>query len=250
MPATTASTIITSAFGLLNVFQPGEGVPAPDGQDALSRLNLMMGSFAQQRLTIPVTAREVFDMTAGKGSPSDPYTIGTGANLNTDRPPNQNSVVGAALLLTSSDPDVEVPLPVLTDQAYQAIPVKDLTSAQPTSLYYRPTYATTDFGSVFLWPVPNIATNDLVLYLQKPLTKFGALTTSYYLPDGTEEMLVYNLMRRLAMPYGRTVDEEMRDLAQSTLAIVKRANTVMSDLPNDFAFNRRGAYNIQAGTGG
>jgi hypothetical protein len=247
--STTAATIIADAFGILNVFMAGEDVPPAIANDALRRLNMMIGSWAQQSLTVPAISREVFDLVAGQGGPSNPYTIGAAGNFVTPRPPNQSSIVGAGLLLTTSSPVVEIPRAVITDDAYQAIQVKELGSALFTYVYYNPTY-TADLGTINLWPVPNIVTNDLVLYLERAIAEFADLTTVYRFPPSYDEALMYNLARRLAKPYGREVDEDLMVSATTSLMILKRANFKLSDLANDFARDRRGVYNILTGSTG
>lgn len=247
MPSTTGSEIVGDAFAILNVFLPGETAPANDGQLALRFLNDWLSEMAQKALMIPVVAREVFDLTADKGGPSNPYTIGTSANLNTDKPPNQNSVQGAAVLLTASDPDIEVPLWIYTDSGYDSIAIKELTSSQPTGLYYNPTYATTGFGRIQLWPVPDNATNDLVLYLQKPLAQFANLSTTYYVPDGVPRMLKYNLASALQVPFGKQMSPMAERAAVNSLGTFKRSNTKLYDAVNDASFtgNAGGVFNIQ-----
>lgn len=251
MPSVTGLSLIRDTFGILNVFLPGESIPDADAQFALRTMNRMVGGWSQRTQLIPVIAREVFDLTADKGGPSNPYTIGVGGNLNTAKPANQASVTGAALLLTASDPGVEVPLGLYTDDAYDAIAIKELTSGQPTGLYYNPTYAT-DRGTINLWPVPDNATNDLVLYLQKAITRFTDTSTTYYVPEGYDDALIYNLARRLAGPYGKRLSAEDTQLAVTALGIITRANTKLSDLVNDatFAGSRRTLYNIESGAGG
>ena len=100
-----------------------------------------------------------------------------------------------------------------------------------------------------LWPVPTLATNDLELFIEKPIAKFDDLSTTYYLPDGADDAIVYNLMRRMAGPYGRTVDPEDKQLAIESLAAFKRANVVMVDVENDAAVigSTGHWYNIETG---
>ena len=61
-----------------SIYAPGETISAADAADAFRRLNAMMGGWMIQPLTIPVTERLVFPLTANKGGPSNPYTIGPG----------------------------------------------------------------------------------------------------------------------------------------------------------------------------
>jgi hypothetical protein len=246
--ATTASTLISSAFGLIGVYQPNESVSATDGQDALRRLNMLMGQLSLQPQSIPCRIREVFDMTAGKGSPTNPYTIGPTGNLVTTRP---NVIEGAAVLLTAATPDpVEVPLAILTNDAYDAIQVKDLSNAQPTALFYQPTYAS-GLGKIFLWPVPDIATNDLVIYRLSQIAEFTTLAASVDLPAGADELLVYALAMRLCAPYGKICPPDVMVIGQNAMRTFKRGNNKLADMPQEILTgNREYGYNIVSGSGG
>lgn len=248
--STTAQTLITDALAILNVYQPGEFIAAADEQLAFRILNRMMSTWAQQRLTIPAIVRQTFPIVAGKGTPANPYTIGLGGNLNVARPPNQSSVAGAGLILNASTPPVEIPRAVLTDDDYRAIASKELTNSLLTSVYYNPTFVTTGFGAIYLWPVPDNTLNTLVLYLQQALTSFATLTAIYQIPDSYDEAMLYNLTRRLAKPFGQTVDGDVAQLATNSLSLLKRSNVKMSDMPNDFTCDLSGGYNILTGTGG
>lgn len=252
MPAVTGNQIIGDAFALLNVFLPGESVSNDDGQFARRMLNDLLSEWSQRALMIPVISRERFDLTANKGSETNPYTIGTGGDWNTVKPANQNSIVAANLILTASDPDVRVPLGIFTDQAYDANQIPSLTNTQPTGLYYNPTYAS-DLGSVYLWPVPDNSTNDIELFIQKAIAQFADLTTTYYVPDSVPRALKYNLADALQVPYGRALSPAAQRIAVSSLGTFKRSNTKLSDLQTDAYWatsGRRTLYNIDSGSNG
>lgn len=251
MPTVTALQLAQDAFANLNVFLPGESIPANDGARALRLLNLMLSQWRQRQVLIPVQARERFDLVADQGGPDDPYTIGPGGDFDTARPPNQNSILAANLILTSTDPEVRVPLGLYTTPGYFANQLPGMSNSQPTSLYYNPTYAD-DLGSILLWPVPNTAINDLELLLLKPLASFADLSTAYDVPDGADDALAYNLERRLAGPYGREMPASDAAIARESLGVFKRSNIQLSDLANDVTFTsyRRTLYNINTGSGG
>lgn len=251
MGATTALAIETAAFTVLNVFQPGESIPAADAESCRGFLNRLVGQWAQMALTIPAIAREVFPAVSGKGSPSNPYTVGSGGDLDTPRPPNQSSLVGAGLILdntVAAAQQVETPRDVYTDDDYQAIQIKALPNQLFTGVYYNPTY-TSGFGTINLWPVPNVTTTSLVLYLEKALTSFASLSTVYQMPDGYEQALVDNLVMKIAKPWGAQIDDDMRMAARNSLSQIKRTNVKPSSMPNDFArlSALRYGYNIQTG---
>lgn len=143
---------------------------------------------------------------------------------------------------------VEIPRAMMTDDAYQAVQLKNLTNSQFTNVYYNPTQP---YGAIWLWPIPNTDQNQLVLYLQSQFGGFADVNVDYTYPavPGYEEALVYNLGKRLLVPF--TVKEpsiiaEVRDMAKESLALVKRQNYKLSDLPTDPALtmNRHGGYNI------
>jgi len=149
---------------------------------------------------------------------------------------------------------VEIPRAVITDDGYQAIQVKNLPNLQFTAVYYNPTVP---LGTIVLWPKPDTAINQLILYLQNQFAGFADLDTDYSWPDtpGYGEMCEYNLARRLWTVYHGSVPvpDELNKLAQEATATVKRANLKLTDLPNEAAWaiggNRRWGYNIVTGGG-
>lgn len=151
---------------------------------------------------------------------------------------------------TASGDPVEVPRAIITDDAFQANQVKNLTNSQSTIVYFNQTYP---LATIILWPVPDTTVNSLALYWNAQVAQFANLSTSYYFPPGYPEALEFNLAVRLCTPaYGRTIDPSILQLARESLAWVKRTNTKLSDLPTDPAIthDRRGGYNILTGTGG
>ncbi len=151
---------------------------------------------------------------------------------------------------------VEIPRPVITDDMYQGISIKNLPNAQFTNVYYNPSAG--PFGTIVLWPKPNTAINQLVLYLQNVFTGFADLTTEYDYPDlpGYAEALQYNLDLRLFTPYGvkdPAIMGPLAELATTSLMLIKRANNKLVDLQTDarlLAHDARAGYNITTGTGG
>lgn len=253
MPTTTAEDLIAHAFETASILAPGEPMSATLSADGLRRLNLMMGALQLQPLTQPVLTRVELDLVSGQGGPSNPYTIGDGGDFDVTRPIKLDN---AAILIVAEDDanNVEVPRAILTEDAWEAIHIKELQSSVFTDVYYNPTFSS-DLGTINLWPVPNTATNKLILYYRQPLSSFADLTTSYALPPGCEEALENNLAKRFLMPYGVKDPETVAaitDMARTSLATFKRANVPLSDLATDPALTREpgGYYNILTGSGG
>lgn len=252
MGVTSAQQIIYGAFDLVGVTASGEVPSGNDMADAYRRLQNMMGSLAIQPKTIPVMARQLFPLIAGRGGPNDanapgggPYLIGLGGDFNVTRP---NSIDGAGCLLNAGLPnETEIPRAVYTNDGWEAIQIKDLPNALFTGLHYKPTFVNAGLGTIYLWPVPNTTLNKLVIYRRDQLGKFTSLTSQYIVPDGYDDMLEYQLGRRLLGPYSKTFTPEQTALAAEMLANVKRANYTLSDLPVDPGMtqgNRRYGYNI------
>lgn len=237
--STTARSLITGALQLIGVLADGETPSASMLSDGFRRLNMMMGSWSLQPRTFLIMSREVFDMTAGKGAPDNPYTIGPGGDLDTDRPVG---LYAATTLLTASSPNVETPLIVYNDAMYAGIAVKALSNGMASGVWYKPT---SPLGELYVYQVPDIATNQLVLYLQKPLVSFATVGTGYDLPDGAPEAIEYNLALRLCPIYSVQVPPDVQIMARSSLSILKRSSYQLVDLPTPFS--RRGRYDINAG---
>lgn len=241
----TAVAIITGAFELLGVLEAGQTIGGELLSDGYRRLQNMMGMLGIQSLTAPTVGREVFPLVAGKGGPSNPYTIGPTGDLVTSRP---NALEGVGLLLGGNTPTatVEIPRSLYTDEAYGAIQIKELQNALFTGVFYG---ATAGNGTLQLWPVPNTTLHKLVLYRLEQLGPFSTMTASYTLPPGYDEMLGYQLARRLQGPYRRQMLESDVQLAADSLAMCKRQNYKDNDLATDPALtnSRRGGYNIDTG---
>ncbi len=248
MPATTFTAIAEVSFGMLNVFLPGEAIGTADANRARLICNRMLAGWSQRDQYIVVVSRNRFTLTANKGGPTNPYTIGIGGDFNVARPQNQNSITAANLILTATSPEVRVPLGVYTDQAYDANKIPTMSNTQPTGLYYNPYYAS-DLGKIYLWPVPSTAQNDIELFLTDAMAPFADLTTTYYLPEGGEDVISYQLALRMQGPWGKKLDPADVQIANEVLGVFKRSNAKMSDLQNDaYVFNvGRSIFNIQTG---
>lgn len=151
-------------------------------------------------------------------------------------------------LAPSPDQNLEIPVPLLSDAAYQAIQLKAMGNPLFTQCYYQ---ATQPFGTFYLWPRPTTATNQIVLYVLQSFTGFEDLTTDYTWADaaGYYDALQKNLAVMLLPAYPGLANEGLiGKMAADALALVKRSNWRLVDLANDAtaAINgtRLGGYNI------
>lgn len=251
MASVTALDIITDALTILNVVAIGESLSPSEAQIALRIMNDLIDEWSTRTPFSPFVSRERFAMITDKGAPEDPYTIGIGGDLDTQRPQTQNNIVQANLILTTTTPEVRVPLAIMSDQIYDGASVPGTGSVQPTALYYNPTYDN-DLGSLFLYPVPTVNYNELELFLQKSVSEFANLTTSYYLPSGLRRALKFNVALEAQTSFSRVLAASAVRSAQSSLSAFRRANQGrLSDMGNDasgIGSGFGGIYNILSDT--
>lgn len=241
----TALTIIQDAYVLIGMNQIG-GVPdAGQAQQGLSCLNQILDQWSLMPLTIPVTSREVFPLTAGRGGPSDTLTIGPGGDFDTARP---TFISNVGLLVTNVVQPYELVRSIYTNDAYAAIVQKELTSNYFAGLYYNETFAD-GLGSINLYPVPANNTTSLVLYRPEQLRTFPKVSTNYAFPPGAISALTFELGRWLAMIAGKDWPAGMEQMRNQFLSVYQRANTVMTDLGTDPALtSQAGVYDILSGS--
>lgn len=237
MPAITGLSVVTGAFALLNVYLPGESIPADDAQFGLTMANDLLSSWEQRYAMAPLVTRNRFDLLAvtGKGGPDDPYTIGDGGDFDVPRPANQSMIRRANLILTTPSPEVRIPLGIYTDDAYDANQIPGQTNTQPSGIYYNATYED-DLGSLFIWPVVNTALNDLELFIQQAIAQIPDLSTTVYVPSGVPLALKYSTADLLQVPYGKTLAAAAQKTVISSLGAFKRNNQGrLVDIDNDAA---------------
>jgi len=158
----------------------------------------------------------------------DTFSLANAVNvINIPRPVYLDHV---NLLDTSVNPDQEIPLTPLTDDAWALLPLKDQTSTWPTSYYYNPT---DPYGTITFWPVPTGSNLQAVVYVPSPMTQFAAVTDTFTAPPGYRRMLTTNLALELCPSYDRQPSPLLVQQARDSMAVVKAANFRMADLSFD-----------------
>lgn len=229
----TAQDLITASLQDLGVLQPSETASNEDATVGLRRLNRLIDGWKLQRLMIASITRTTWTITANDAS----YTVGSGGDVNVARPSIPNDLL-VRFIDTSTDPDTELPLDTLTDQAYALIPQKAVTSLYPTAYYYNPTYGSTGLGTLTFWPVPTSDDLQGVLYAPTPLDELATLATDFYAPPGYRRLYETSLSVELAQAFNKPVTPLMLMQAEDALSWVKSANSRMVDLSVDAALTR------------
>lgn len=245
MYTSTAQAIITGALQDLGVIATGQ-TPAPgESEDGLIALNLLADALGIDRLTLYKLVRTT--KTWGSGVAS--YTIGTSAGIDVARP---TAVELAGLILdTTETVPSEIPLHVLSDAEYAAIPQKTLEASQPSAIWYDRGFDTDGYGKVYAFPIPDVATTQVVLYTPGgEVSQFADLTTSYKFPSGYVRALRKNLALELAPQYPQAqISSDLRQQARDSKTAIKLQNIRSAERACDPGLLPRGCgrWNIESG---
>lgn len=161
--------LITDAFIEIGATAPGE-LPSPEEQQwAFRKLNDLIDLWQAKQAYVWSYAFSFFNTVAGL----NPHTLGPSgqATWSTNGQPRPVRIESAAWVLndaTSPSGTVFVPINIRNDQWFARNQVPNIQTNISTDLYYDPTNPD---GSVYLWPVPNIA-NPVRLQLWQMVSQF------------------------------------------------------------------------------
>ncbi len=172
------------------------------------------------------------------------YTVGPGGAINIARPIFINQV---GFIDTSQNPPFEYNLGLpMTEQAWEAIPIKTQQSQYPIGAYYNPTFP---LGTLSFFFVPTSGTLQGVIYVWSAISEFSGLTVPVALPPGYRRFLVMNLAMELAGQLGVTPLPTTVKNAAMSRADVQRANTRLLEMqidPSGMIGNRNNNGSIYA----
>jgi hypothetical protein len=207
---TTALNLITGAARLIGVVRKSEALTADEAADGFVALNDMLASWSNNGLLCVSRVWEYFTVTSATS-----YTIGSGQSLNTTRP----LVIRSAFFRSG---DIDYPLEIISDEEYESITLKTLSSDFPRYLSYDNAYP---YGTIRLYPQ---GAGQLHLLSEKPITNIAALSTTVDLPAGWNRAIRYNLAIDIAPEYGEAPSP----------AVVEMAKQSKSDIMLSIAKNR------------
>jgi len=207
----------------------GRETPTDDEmQDALDTLNQMLAMWRTQSLTVYCQKSETLAVTGATS-----YTIGTGGNLNVERPVGVDGVFWRLN-------DVDLPLtPIHSFEDYQDIGVKNL-QGTPSAFYYRPAYP---LGVLFVTPIPTEGT--LYLTLKQPMPVYTTINDDISLPPEYEGAIRWNLASMLCATFGMPITPEIDRYARQTKRALKIVNTSLKTMQMPDAVMANSLYNIQ-----
>lgn len=237
----TVLELLTASMHRLGYLEATETPESADADACLDAANAWIDALALEEMFLFRIARHVFNLQANVAS----YTIGPGGTFDVPRPA---SIYSAGVLPSPADTTPrEVPLgPVLTLQDYTAIRAKTMASSYPNAVYYDPGM-TSGRGTVHVFPVPDSATPDLVLYLPERLSEFADLDDDLEYPPGYRRFLITNLAIEFAPILGAEPSNDLRMAAAEARVAVMRANVRPEELVIGLGtpgVGRHGAYDL------
>lgn len=228
----TWADICTLALRRLGYLQPAETPSADDAAHVFQTLQVLINGLGTERGTMYEVRRSTWTIVSGTGT----YTVGSGGTVNIARPVFVQNV---NYIDTSQDPDLEMPLGLLTDDAYQAIPQKSLTAVYPSYAYYNPTYGDTALATLTFWQIPTSTTLLGAIYAPVAVVEPSSSSASISLPPGYERYLRDTLAIEVAPDFAAVVTPDLLESARIATANIKRANIREADLYVDAALSPR-----------
>lgn len=203
----TAGDLVKRSLRLISQLTQGETLSAEDGEQGLIALNDLVHSWYADNVLVPFITREELTLTSGKSE----YTIGDGAELDTDRPMSIASII-------IRDGDRDFWLREISQRWWSQIPVK-LETQRPDRFYYEEGWPN---GTLRFDTEPD-QNYTMFITSYKPFSDLSSLASTIVLPPMYEKALAFNLGIDLAPEYGIEAPQAVLMEAQwSKNAIVQR----------------------------
>ena len=210
---------------------PGTTPSVDQTTELIPETNRMLGSWNCDGHKIFTTDINRYAMTPQQTT----YFIGPTGDFVAPRPTN---ITAANVVITSSSPELHLPLRLLSDEEWAAHVITELPAPWPWSLYNDYNYPD---SKLYLYGFPT-EQNDLELFTWQDLkSDFTDVTDAVVLPPGYEEALVTHLALRVCRLYPRdsqlTVDQRgdlERDASKALMAL-KTLNTQPQPMDSDIA---------------
>ena len=204
----TVETFVRSVLRLMNSLGAGEGsTPAPEElADGLEALNNLLNEW---RVILPAV-HTMDNVTHALTAAQQAYTIGTGGDINRERPVK---IKAASIIHTGNTPNLSTPVRIVDVDEWNVILSKNATDV-PTSLYFDGDYP---LAKIYLHPKPS-ASQSINLYLWSEITQPLALSDTLDYPPGYRNALRFALALDLSIEWGRPVADDLRKRAAESKA--------------------------------
>jgi hypothetical protein len=233
--ATTALDLITLALKDIGALGIGQAISADDTADALATLNMMLGQWQGERLSV----YHLVD-TAIASTGAQAYSVGNGGDFSIQRPIAINAAY--ARLNAGSATPIDYPVTIIDSREdYSRIALKALQSF-PSYAYYDPAFP---LGNLIYYPIPN-NTFELHIVTMEALPQFATPATVINLPPEYMTAIRYNLAMFLAPSYQIDPQRTLIGLAVNAKRIVKRMNTSIQAMQMPRGLGSKQRWNIYA----
>lgn len=213
--------LISAAFRKLGIYGAGlnETPSTQELTDASITLNSVVKSWIADGEQLWVTQRTSLPVIADKQS----YTVGIGGDVNIQRPEH-------LIYAVYRNDNFDRPIEIYSRQRYWSLSRKD-SKGEITGVYYDPQLT---LGILFVWPVPNIATNkSLELFFQNPFDDLDSATDDFEFPQYWFNALTWALAAELAFEYGLP---DQRLIMIQTKARAEKENALSYDTEKQSIF--------------
>lgn len=207
------NSIVDDALRKIGRIGSGDTGTTQERTDGVAELNRMIGRWNAELGPIYGEVSESLTWASGNAS----RTIGSGGDLNTDRPQQ------IKLAQYRDANNVDLPIDMWTHFEYQQIEDKATTGAEPEVLAYNPTF-TSARGTLYMYPVPT-ANITLRLTSIKLLASISSGSDTISLPPGYEDAILWNLILRLCGEYGVPVDPYWAQQAYESKKALEQINS-------------------------
>ena len=220
----TVQELIDQAFTELGVLPVDQTLGSNESSWGLVKLNRLLSQWQTRRLYVAYMDQNSY--TIGTPAVSGLWTIGpTGADFTATRP---TRIESANLVLTDTSPDTQTPLSVINTDDYGALGVQELTSDDPTRLYYKATFPN---GTIYLWPIPTDTTNKIQLFTWHQIDEYTALSDTVTVPPGYLDALVLSLAESMLPTYPTTASAEyIMEASRKARSAIQSLNSVLPNL--------------------
>lgn len=216
----TVRDLLSSSLRKIGVIQPGEAISQEEMLDAMECANDVLNTWLLERLMCFHIVNQSFTLVSGQTS----YTIGPGADFDTVRPVR---IERAYIDVNTTQPIVTLDLQMLNFEQYADLTVKGTTSPIPNKIYYEPSFTSDEpWGRIFLWPTPSYG-NTLQLWYWDQISEFQSIDQVISLPPGYKKALRYSIACEIAPEYGISPPPMVIQIAQTSIAAIKRVNQTL-----------------------
>ena len=193
----TCLDIIADALIEIGMLAPGETPDPETGQWAFRKINYLLDTWATKKNYVYAQNLAIYTLVPNQS----PHFIGPAPGAQFSVPQRPVKIVRATVILNNTpQPFVSIPLTLRDEQWWMENTIQQLSSSQPTDLYYNPTFPN---GSLFFWPIPTTAyqtqleTWALLAQFDSITDPIGGPGAALTIPPGYRNALMLSLAESL-----------------------------------------------------